>query len=776
MHDGWFVGTASGKGTIAMSVKIEFLDGDRSGEVLTFDDTVEQIVIGRDPEQCQVVLPPDMRMVGREHCTITRVRGHYYMEMGADRRVMVNDSLMDTSQALQAESTLQIGPEGPMIKVMCVRGTGLASTLQQGIDTEVMRRREATPASAVDVESVRTTARQGSQVAAAALVLAFVVLIVGGTWYWWLGDDVEELEFQQGQNTRSVNAIQGAVGSLSDDVTNLGSGMSDALDDARHSTYIVIRRSESGLEEPFGTAWVLGPDRLATNAHVAEHLQDLREGQSIIVRSTGGTSEFPVVGSTVHPGYNSFTELWREYVPVQINAAKESDPIRAAGMAADVGILHVPEGSNLGTPLQLADQDSQLSLRPGDTVGYVGFPVEHMALGGVNLMEPVPQTQVGNITAITDYFNAPAPDGNGLLIQHSLPATGGASGAPLINARGEVVGLLSAVNFIVVGGERIPSGVDVNFAQRATLLNELESNDLGDVQQVRTAKWQDRINTLYASGRVANRSPELEDVIASWEQMVAFDSGEVVMGSEPVASELFPLDSLQIDAFAMGAGDALGEQIYGRSIELEVQAGTNYLLTVEGNGDVVADMTGNDVRIVNVMNIKPRLKAIAFRAEQSGTIKANIGTTARTGTLGYQLRSAKMSTATPEAVAENAMRRWLQDLARRDGQDLDAKLIRQWTGVLASKDDGHAEDSHELELDAAGRWFVVAVCMDFDDINLQVKDRTGNMIAEDRQPDWYPFVAVETRSPQSMKAIITSPHAKSAYRLYLYQATDKSES
>ncbi|MEE2906846.1 MAG: trypsin-like peptidase domain-containing protein [Planctomycetota bacterium] len=761
-----------------MSLKIEFVDGDLTGKVLEFPDAVEVISIGRDPDRCQVVIPPDERTVGREHCTITRVRGLYYMEMAPDRRVSMNGELMETVQALPLDCVVQIGPEGPHLRLVTDRGSDLASTLPQEIDASSLHRRAAGAADAVDVEAVSMEAKQSSQVAGIAVLLGILVIVIVGVLFFALRGNVDDIEDMQARNAQSVETLEGTVGGLSNDVTSMGANLPSALDRAKQSTYLVVLHDTDGSEQPFGTAWVMAPGQLATNAHVAERFHDLEEGESIILRGSDGGSEFVAKGVAVHPGYDSFAGLWQDYVPIQINAAKESDPVRSAGMAADVGVIYVDENADIGAPLVLADGSEHAQLQAGDPVGYVGFPVENLALGGVNLSSPVPQTQVGRITAITDYFNSPAEPGKGLLIQHSLPATGGASGSPLINAHGEVVGLLSAVNFIVVGGKRIPSAASVNFAQRSSLLEEMHSADLTNVQDVRTARWGDQLESFYASGRLAQRAPEMGDLIAGWEAMVAVRSGdEIVTGSESVASEIFPLDSLNINPLAMGAGDSLGAAVYGKEIEFKVEAGRDYLLAVEGDGTVgvnVADGTG-DIRVIDVMDIKPNLKAIAFRVEKSGTVKAQVGATEPTGTVGYDLRAATVSKSTPEVVAQAAMRRWARDLSRRDGQTLEGALVRQWSGVMTAGPGG-GQAVHDLALESAGRWFIVAVSMDHENINLAIKDANDIVVAQDESPDWYPFTAIETRQSQPMKAQINCVRTDTPYRLFLYRASELNKS
>ena len=37
-----------------MPITIEMMDGEGAGQKLAFDDNIETIVIGRDPERCQV--------------------------------------------------------------------------------------------------------------------------------------------------------------------------------------------------------------------------------------------------------------------------------------------------------------------------------------------------------------------------------------------------------------------------------------------------------------------------------------------------------------------------------------------------------------------------------------------------------------------------------------------------------------------------------------------------------------------------------------------------
>ena len=56
----------------------------------------------------------------------------------------------------------------------------------------------------------------------------------------------------------------------------------------------------------------------------------------------------------------------------------------------------------------------------------------------------------GNISALTDVFMCKAEPEDRLLIQHSVPVTGGVSGSPLIDASGKVIGIVNGGNTVTV--------------------------------------------------------------------------------------------------------------------------------------------------------------------------------------------------------------------------------------------------------------------------------------------------------------------------------------
>jgi hypothetical protein len=85
-------------------------------------------------------------------------------------------------------------------------------------------------------------------------------------------------------------------------------------------------------------------------------------------------------------------------------------------------------------------------LDSGHRVAFLGFPMENLSGGGVDPNHPVATMQSGIVTATTDFWLAKAEFANRKLVQHNLPAVGGASGSPIFDAEGDVVAILSAGN------------------------------------------------------------------------------------------------------------------------------------------------------------------------------------------------------------------------------------------------------------------------------------------------------------------------------------------
>jgi hypothetical protein len=130
----------------------------------------------------------------------------------------------------------------------------------------------------------------------------------------------------------------------------------------------------------------------------------------------------------------------------------------ASDEANDVALLAVVDPQLLPPPLPLAGEYARL----GATVFTIGFP-------RVDVMGNAPKVSLGIVSGVSGMYDDPAS------YQISLPIQPGNSGGPLLNMRGEVVGLVSAMlgRIVSASGEPEPFaniGYALKIDRVATLL------------------------------------------------------------------------------------------------------------------------------------------------------------------------------------------------------------------------------------------------------------------------------------------------------------------
>ena len=216
---------------------------------------------------------------------------------------------------------------------------------------------------------------------------------------------------------------------------------------------------------PIATAWAVSERVFVSNGHVAQPVAEaLANGwAAFIILNKNPEKKFRVTEAIVHPKYDQNL----------LNVAGKSPAVPVY----DVGLLRVD--APVPKCLKLAPEAELRKLDSGYRVAYLGFPMEGLEGGGVDPASPVANMQSGILTSTSDYWLAKAPFAQALLLSHNLAATGGASGSPIFNTAGEVVGVLSAGNII---GQidfrtgklaRAPSAVLINFAQRIDILGDI---------------------------------------------------------------------------------------------------------------------------------------------------------------------------------------------------------------------------------------------------------------------------------------------------------------
>lgn len=226
---------------------------------------------------------------------------------------------------------------------------------------------------------------------------------------------------------------------------------------------LVVVSSPKG-PEGFGTAWAIAPGIYATNSHVSQPIAELLKngGSAYIAVNRRPDLRLKITRAVVHPRYGK----------EETNFEGKKQPV----LSYDVGLLYVQgEAPKTFRPARKPELEK---LDSGYRIGFLGFPMEGMAGNNVDVRNPVATMQSGIVTATTDYWLAPGPFERRFSVQHNLGATGGASGSPIFNARGEVVAILNAGNIIGTINRdgnvvRAPSAVMVNYAQRVDLLRDI---------------------------------------------------------------------------------------------------------------------------------------------------------------------------------------------------------------------------------------------------------------------------------------------------------------
>ena len=251
-----------------------------------------------------------------------------------------------------------------------------------------------------------------------------------------------------------------------------------------------------------GTAWAFSRNRFATNAHVAIGIKKRFESfklefvnswirNALAAEKCKSLEEFAKKfgkgkAEALFPKAEAiFKQRFSFDAFVIINGShRQSKSISHIQIHRDYGVIGSSFDPDVAvftirgthdTYFKLAGSEQFRNLKSGEPVAFIGFPMENLTGKNVNIDNPVASMQSGIIVAVSDFeFKDVGPNGN-YMIRHNLPATGGASGSPIFNRKGEVIAILNSGNIIgqVRNGKvfRAPSAAMVNFGVRVDLLD-----------------------------------------------------------------------------------------------------------------------------------------------------------------------------------------------------------------------------------------------------------------------------------------------------------------
>jgi len=397
------------------------------------------------------------KTVSARHVTLEFKQGGWWAQDASKDGTFVNGRKI-TQEKLSPGAVLELGRGGPKVQVDFAGAPAAqsrsASTPLSAAEPPVMPTVTA-PASPVNVSP--STKTPGSN--AAVMIALFVIFVIGslGALGWYFRDHLPFIGKNSKGDMVGLSADQALAQVAKDYAQAVG------------VVTIVHPTINNGQPDPFGTAWAIAPRVFATNSHVTEDIPEmLKKGIAVYVVINRTTDKrLRVTKAVVHPKYGKD----------EFNF--EGKPHALRGIGYDVGLLYVDEDAP--KVLKIAPRAELEKLDAGYRVGYMGFPMEGIAGGGVEVRNPVATMQSGIITANTDYWLGQASYEKRLLVHHNMGSTGGASGSPLFNAKGEVVAILNAGNIIgqakMVQGAiqvvRAPSGALINYAQRVDILRDI---------------------------------------------------------------------------------------------------------------------------------------------------------------------------------------------------------------------------------------------------------------------------------------------------------------
>ncbi|MBO6717022.1 MAG: trypsin-like peptidase domain-containing protein [Rhizobiaceae bacterium] len=437
------------------------------GSEQTFPRHLSSVKVGREAGWADYAMPPTDRNVSSRHLELRRqASGQWFVERQGENFIAVNGKPVKSTAVLYPGDVLTLGNDkGPQIRF------DLKAAPEASLTGSIRTFTQQAVQSTEDL----LCAHMRKTVAGFA-VLAVAITAVGGFSLYSIGE-----------RDRKIAAL---------------------TEHLKLAAHVVVLRAEDDQREAIATAWPISETEMVTNAHVADAIVRA-------LRGSGGNREVLVLGKAsdggeptmhrvvtenirVHPGYeafNNFATTGQGALGFQtLNGNFAQTPLPRG---YDLAILPIETPVDPARVMRTRAVDHPL--RANDEIWFGGYLLRGVDGCDVSGYEPDPDIQRGAISRLANFFNAPSDDlpEHQRLIRHSVPVTGGASGGPIVDIDGFVVGVVTAGTVVPVssapstavetacsGGSRAPSAVQVNFAQRADLVEHLLGAEFDDDQEM----------------------------------------------------------------------------------------------------------------------------------------------------------------------------------------------------------------------------------------------------------------------------------------------------
>jgi len=416
---------------------------------------------------------------------------------------------------------VELGKGGPRFEAAASDGPVPATAIgDRGFDDQ--------PVSTIPASMLTEVGRSRSRVrilAAAMLALVACVAIVA----WTMSSRNERTPTIQFEEVSEglIREIEGRLEENEEQRRNI-------VDRARDSVWlagIAVSDGDDDSDGEFvgvGTAWTVGERTLATNAHVAMALQQaLEERGGRLEARRPGSSAAPlrIEVADIHPAY----ERWERRLKDRF-VRRPGGMLEPVGLVTpgDVATLTVLEGS-IGAALQLRPLDPSSEVRANENIVAIGFPMQGISGPATQ------QSTSGTISNVTDPFHL-EDDSEPVLLHHTAFAAGGASGGPMLDSDGMVVGLITSINAISLDDGKVVIPTGLGYGTHVRMLHDLLGGRAEEIQEEREPRW----------------TSSLAETVASDEEMMRWMA--ISAGVSPSALGSAEIESASISAEGMQNG------------------------------------------------------------------------------------------------------------------------------------------------------------------------------------------------------------------------------